>query len=291
MKTVNYILVMLVALSIFGCQKDPLTAINDGSWNKERNIIGISFVGQVGKTTIVRNEQGATIVFKDYADDFSAIKVNSLEVSYGATASVKIGETLDFNNAGNTATITVTPANGDPFVWTVKADKFVNPYKGTWSIQNFKFKWDDWNGWGLAGEANVADKFPLAASGSDDMITFGSVEGVDPSGALFGSYVRANGADAAFGAYTLNGTDWSFKFGQLPGGTGKYFINPDNSVSVQINGSATKFVSKGSKETDGTTMTYQLDAKQDMSIDWNDYYSTVNQLKTTFDIWYVLKKQ
>lgn len=291
MKTARYILATLIAVAIFGCQKDPLTEINDGSWNKERNIINIAFADQIGKVSIKRDGEKALIEFSDYSDNFGAIEVKSLELSYGATSSVVAGGKLNFDNPDKTATIIVTPANGEPLTWTLKASKYTNPYTGTWSVQTFRFKWDDWNGWGLQGEANVADKMSSVSKGLDDRITFGAIAGINASGLLYGNYERVSGADAAFGSYTFNGVDWSDKFGQLPNGKGKYYINSDNTITIEIDGSGKKLTSKGSKQADGVTMNYQLNSTQIWTIDWNNYYNTENQLKVAFEIWYILKKQ
>jgi len=291
MKSYKYLLVIMITAILSGCQKDPLSEINDGAWNKERNILNISFAGQVGSTTIKRIGDTATIEFLSYSADFSAIAVNSLEVSYGANASVSVGEKLNFDNPDHSASIKITPVNGEPLVWTIKVDLYDNPYAGTWAIQTFRFKWDDWFGWGLSGEDNVVAKMSAVAKGLDDVITFGGIEGVDPSGSLYGSYERAAGADGLFGSYiSALGTDFSYKFGQLPGGKGKYFINPDNSISVEMEGSSQKITSKGSKSTDGQTMDYQLNSPQDWSIDWDDYYGSENQLKMAYEIWYILTK-
>jgi len=278
---------------MFACQKDPLSEIRDGGWNKERNIIGISFAGQIGLTTIVRDGTNATIGFLDYSSDFSNIQINALEVSYGASASVKVGDKLNFNNAEKTATITITPANGEPLIWKIVAGQYVNPYNGTWSIQSFRMKWDDWNGWGLSGEANVADKLSSAAPGMDDMITFGGIDGVDEaSGAVYGAYERTSGANGSFATYISPlGNNWSNLLGQLPNGKGKYYINADNTITIVLEGSTAKYNSKGSTATDGATMTYGLNTSQIWTIDWNDYYSTENQLKMVYQLWYLLKKQ
>ena len=292
MKTYKYILVIMITAILSGCQKDPLSVVNDGAWNKERNILNISFAGQVGSTTITRDGNTATIEFLSYSDDFSAIAVNALEVSFGASASVSVGEKLNFNNPDHSATIKITPVNGEPLDWTIKVALYDNPYAGTWGVETFRFKWDDWFGWGLAGEDDVVAKMSTTAKGLDDAITFGAIEGVEPSGSLYGSYERAAGADGSFGSYISPlGTDFSYKFGQLPNGKGKYFINPDNTISVEIDGSGQKLTSKGSKTTDGQTMNYQLDSPQDWSIDWNDYYGSENQFKVAYEIWYILKKK
>lgn len=292
MKTNKYIMVIMLAATLFGCQKDPLSEINDGAWNKERNIINIGFAGQVGKATIVRNGDDATIEFVSFSDDFSAIEVTSLELSYGATASISVGGKLNFSNTDHTATITVQPVNGEPLTWTIKASSFTNPYAGTWSIQNFKFKWDDWNGWGLSGEAEVALKILTAAPGTDDIIFFSGIEGIETSGAFYGTYERSSGANGEFGAYISPiGTDWSDKFGQLPNGKGKYYINADNTVSIEIEGSGKKYTSTGATALTSTTMTYSLISPQTWTINWDDYYSTENQLKVAYQIWYSLTKQ
>ena len=55
MKRYKFIFLALTLVTLFGCQKDPLSEIKDGGWNKERNIIGISFDGQIGQTTIARD--------------------------------------------------------------------------------------------------------------------------------------------------------------------------------------------------------------------------------------------
>lgn len=292
MKTYKFILVMMVTTLFLGCQKDPLKDITEGSWNKERNIINISFSDQIGKTTITRTDTDAIITFLDFAEDFSTIEVTGLEVSYGASSSVAVGQKLDFSNPDKTATITITPVNGEPLTWIVKAGKYVNPYKGTWGIQSFKFKWDDYNGWGLQGEATVDSKMSSTAPGLDDILTFGGIEGSDASGAFYGSYERTKGADGAYPSYTSPaGTDWSEKFGQLPNGKGKYFINADNTVSIEIDGSSKRLTSKGSQATDGLTMTYDLNSPQIWTIDWDNYYGTENQLKMAYEIRYILKKQ
>ena len=292
MKIYKFVFLTLILASMFACQKDPMSEIKDGAWNKERNIIDISFSGQIGKVKIVRSGTNATIEFLDYSEDFSNIQINSLEISYGASATVKAGDKLNFNNAAKTATVTVTPANGEPLVWTIKAGLYVNPYRGSWTIKNFRMKWDDYNGWGLSGEADVALKMTKAAPGTDDVLTFGGIDGVDASGGYYGVYERTSGSDGLFASYiSPKGNDWSDKFGQLPNGKGKYVINPDNTISITLDGSTKKYNSKGSTASDGSVMTYELNAAQVWTIDWNDYYSTENQLKMTYKLWYTLNKK
>jgi hypothetical protein len=213
-------------------------------------------------------------------------------VSSNATIEPASGASVDFTqNPDHSAIYKVTSQSGETRDWTITVELFNNPYEGQWSINKFSLKWDDWNGWGLSGEADVIAKIPNIAPGLDDKIIFKSLEGIDETGSFYGAYERTPGADGKFGTYiSLAGTDWSDKFGQLPNGKGKYFINPDNSISILMDGTTKKINSKGSKTTDGSTMTYSLNSPPVSTIDWNDYYGTENQLKTAYEIWYVLAK-
>ncbi len=137
MRKLNYIVLFLLTATMFACTKDPMSEITDGKWNMERNIINITFEGQVGNAVVTRNGDVATINFTyntSTSKDFSAIKIGAMEVSYGATASVKAGETLNLENAGKSATITVTPANGAPLDWVVKLTPFTETLLGVWDI-------------------------------------------------------------------------------------------------------------------------------------------------------------
>ena len=285
----NLLLLVAGAVVATSCQKDPLDDITEGGWNRERNIIGISFKGQIGKAEIVRTGDDATIKFICNTSDMSSVELADMELSVGAKASVNIGDKLNFDNPENIAVINVTAATGAVLEWKVKAEKFVNPYEGTWSIQRFFFKYDDWNGWGLAGENFVSAAIPNAAKSDDDIITFGAVEGVDATGAIYGAYERTAGANGEFGSYvSREGKDWAFKFGQLPAGKGKYFINPDNTISVEIDGTNKKYTSKGITESTASSIKFELKADQIWEINWDDYYCAENQIRMAYQVWYDL---
>ena len=63
MRKLTYVALFLTIGMMFSCQKDPMSEINDGDWNKERNIIGITFADQVGTATITRDGNNAEINF------------------------------------------------------------------------------------------------------------------------------------------------------------------------------------------------------------------------------------
>lgn len=139
MKKIKYIIFLLLAVSFSACQKDPMSEINDGAWNHERNILNIKFDGQVGNAVITRNRDAANIRFTYNPiskHPISAVPVSLLEISYGATASIQRGSVLDFDNETSTATIRVTPVNGEPLDWTVTLEPFVEELLGTWNVKS-----------------------------------------------------------------------------------------------------------------------------------------------------------
>jgi hypothetical protein len=199
--------------------------------------------------------------------------------------------------AGKTVLLTVQLSNPTRYMLNTVYNKTVvaisvhaNPYQGSWTISSFTYHWDDGNGWGNSGEAAVVNQLPNSAPGLDDIITFGSFSGINPTG----SYKRTAGADGKFASYIdpNTGIDWSGKFGQLPAGSGTYLINSDNSVTITIGGNT--YHSIGCSTTDGTTMTYLLNPVpfSPGSIDWSNYYGdNTNKFCVATKIWYVLKKQ
>jgi len=238
MKAFKYIMVIAVSTALFGCQKDPLSEITDGSWNRERNILNISFTGMIGNPTIERQGDNATIEFLYNANlgaDFSAIKVTSLEVSFGAEASVAVGQTLDFNNADNTAVITVNPVNGEPFNWIVKLNPFTEPLDGNWNIAEMKIlinimgDFPEWGGtW---DESNMSVYLTESSFEMDNVLSF-VFEGFNEAGNSYGTFNNQVGADGKYGEFTRNewGYDYNSKYRLLPKGSGTWEKNYSNST-------------------------------------------------------------
>ena len=54
------LLILTTSAFLWSCQKNPLDEVNEGKWNKERNILGITFNGQVGDAVIDRTGDSAT---------------------------------------------------------------------------------------------------------------------------------------------------------------------------------------------------------------------------------------
>jgi len=140
MKKINYAFLLLLVVSQFACVTDPLKEIEEGKWNNERSVINIKLENQVGKAVIERiDDQTGTILLAINADavsDLSSIKLSSIQLSYGATSNVNVGESLNFNNASQSTTMTVTSPTGKSREYTITATSFKETILGTYKITN-----------------------------------------------------------------------------------------------------------------------------------------------------------
>ncbi|MBP7462890.1 MAG: hypothetical protein KA793_01060 [Bacteroidales bacterium] len=237
MRKLTYVALFLTIGMMFSCQKDPMSEINDGDWNKERNIIGITFADQVGTATITRDGNNAEINFTyntSASADFSAIKIQKLEISYGASSSVNVGDALNFQNDSKSATITITPANGESLIWTVILKPFTETLLGTWSINGLYVYGGTGPSYGGASTAKMSDK-PWCWSTTegpdkehDNTLTF-TMEGITSEGNTYGKIVNAAGADGKYAnfiyvAKTPN-IDLNKFYRTIPKGEGKWMRN------------------------------------------------------------------
>lgn len=206
MRRYKYMVMFLMVTVLFACRKDPMDDIQDGKWNKERNIINIVFQDQVGEATVSREGDLATIDFTyntSASANFSAIKISEIELSYGAGASVKSGETLNFENAGHSAVITVTPANGEPLEWIVKLTPFTETLLGTWDITGLYVYGGTGPEYGGAAVLKMSDKswcWPSSegpAKEQDNNLTF-TMTGITPEGHTYGTVINNAGADGKY---------------------------------------------------------------------------------------------
>ena len=140
MKKIVYVLFAVIALTQSGCQNDPLEDIEEGNWNNERNVLEIKFENQVGNAMIARvDDQTGTInlaINVDAVPDLSHIVIKEMVLSYDAKSSVNEGEALNFANAQNSATLTVTSPTGKSRNYTVVASSFRESLVGTYDIDN-----------------------------------------------------------------------------------------------------------------------------------------------------------
>lgn len=224
----------MACLAFVACQKDPLADIEEGSWNKEKRLIGISFENQAGDASISidaddisKGTAEVTIVNPDMS---AGIKVTKLEVSYGATSSIAINDVVKFN-ADNSATITVTGHDGGVRTYTIYVTPLSEPFDGTWKIDEF----DLWGGTGpeygggsfvnLNADASWWDAVSGPAAELDNIIEF-KLEGVNDAGQTYGTCDNGVGSDGKYADFVWvaglpNGysvTDVNYNFRRIPKG-------------------------------------------------------------------------
>lgn len=225
---------VLGSIALISCQKDIMKDINDGGWNKERNITEIKFENQIGLATITRSGENATISFKYNLDATGSkkIKLLSLVPSWGATANMKSGDVVDFDNASNQAKIVVTGANGQQLEWKVNMIPFAEPIKGDWKITEMMvyggcdggaYGGDHWVNIGTL-VSEFLDNKPSCEM--DNIITFEQT-GFTESGNSVGNIINNPGPDGKYADFKWkNGTDDASRIYRLiPKSGGKWEHN------------------------------------------------------------------
>lgn len=297
MKKIIYNIWLLVVIVVFSsCEKDLMSDINEGDWNNERNILDINLKQQIGLSEIVRTGDQTSIKITVNASglDLKAIDITSMVLSYDAKANVTSGDKLDFDNPEKKSSIIVTSKKGENLQWDIYITPFINEIEGDWKISSFFIKWDDGFGWGNAGSAEVSDLIPESATGLDDIITFGQVEGANDEGLVYGNYERTKGNDnlAPSFVYSTTGVDWASKFNHLPVGTGEWLLNKDNSITITVNGKS--YTTKIFQKMDASNLKIPLDPGPfDLGkLNWDNYYGDhSNKFVSTKELFYSLKKQ
>lgn len=134
----KYVGIVCIVLAQTGCVKDLQDDVNAGGWNHERSITGITFENQVGTAVIetVSDTEGTVEVSINIAavPDLSAVKIDKLELSYQATASVQPGDVLNFENESRSASIVVTATTGEQREYVVTVSEFMEDLVGTYDV-------------------------------------------------------------------------------------------------------------------------------------------------------------
>ena len=143
----NILLIALGALVLMSaCTKDPWAKVEEGSWNRDHRILDIKFAGQAGLAQVKDVDAATGTVTVQLAtnlvSDMSKVTVETLDLSYKATASVQRGGTLDFTGAA--PTITVTSATGEARTYTVNMTEFTETIIGKYAITSSRV----WGGTG-----------------------------------------------------------------------------------------------------------------------------------------------
>lgn len=311
MKNLKYILFAFVLIQ-FSCVKDPLKEIEEGDWNNERSIINLKFENQVGKAEIERDDESTgsieIAINVGAVPDLSNIKLNSLQLSYGATSSLKEGESLNFENPDRSAEVTVTSPTGKSRTYTITATEFTETILGTYDVTNLIV----WGGTGpeYGGGAVLAmtDKpwvWPETggpASELDNTYTF-EMTGVTDDGNTYGTFVNNAGDDGMYAdfQYVLDPvTDVNHFYRKVPAGEGEWFRNyATNTITFTFSDGSTtsgQFVAGGTEDLgydrSKTTEDFALAFNLNGTDDWDNIYSDYDKfVKRPRRYWIDLSKQ
>ena len=294
---ISNLFLLLIVITQFSCVKDPFEEFDEGNWNNERSILTLKFENQVGKEQIVRvDDQTGTITLginTGAVADLSAVKINSLVLSYGAEATVQPGETLNFENESSSNTITVTSPTGKSRIYTVIAEPFEETIIGTYHIHNLIVYGGTGPEYGGGGVLAMTDKpWVWLPSGGpdaelDNTLTL-ELEGFTEDGNSFGKIVNNAGADetyadfqqVAFGSYPT--TDVNGFYRKIPTGEGTWsrnyatgmvtftFADGTKTSGQFVEGPVTEDLGNGySKTVDNYAFAFNLNGTDD----WNSIYS------------------
>ena len=138
MNKLKYLLSAFVLLCFASCKDDPWEDVADGGWNHERSIIDVKFEGQAGTPTITETDSETGVIelqlASDMVADMSKVRVETLTLSYKATANVASGGTIDFTKGD--PQIVVTSPNGESRTYTLEMTEFTETLTGTYTISN-----------------------------------------------------------------------------------------------------------------------------------------------------------
>ena len=295
MKNIKYALLLLIAISLFACVTDPLKEIEEGNWNNERSIINIKLENQVGKAVIERiDDQTGTIVLAinvDAVPNLSDIKLSSIQLSYGAVSSVKMGESLNFENASKSATMTVTSPTGKTREYTITATSFKETILGTYKITNLVIYGGTGPEYGGASVMAMTSKSWLwpatggPAAEQDNTLTF-TLSGITEDGNTYGKVVNNAGADGLYADFIYIKdpvTDVNFHYRKIPKGDGEWsrnyvtgtvsFTFPDGKTTIcTYVGAGVEDMGNGkSKTTTANAFRFTLAGTDDWGAIYSDY--------------------
>ena len=210
----QYVLMACMLLVQSGCVRDLQDDVNEGGWNHERSIIGISFENQVGTATIetISSTEGIVNVSINIAavPDLSAVKIDKLELSYQATASVEPGDALNFENESRSASIVVTATTGEQREYVVTVSEFMEDLVGTYDVTGLMVYAGTGPEYGGAAVMALSDKSwcwsetygPQAEC--DNVLTF-TMTDISEDGNTSGICVNDAGADGKYADFLFLG--------------------------------------------------------------------------------------
>ncbi len=305
MKITLKIFLLLAVVTQFSCVKDPFKEFEEGNWNNERSILCIKFQNQVGAAEIVRDGDATGTIMvginTDAVSDFTNIELSTLVLSYDASATVDVGDALNFENESSSATITVTSPTGISREYTVIAEPFTETILGTYAVSNLIV----WGGTGpeYGGGAVLAmtDKpwvWPEnggPAAELDNTITL-ELGGFTDQGNSYGTITNNAGPDGAYAdfQYVLDpSTDVNGFYRKIPAGEGQWernyatgmvtFTFADGSTTSGVFVESATTVDLGfdqTKTVENQAFQFQLNGTDDWDNIYSDYDKFVKKPRT-----------
>lgn len=107
-------------------------------WLRERTPVSFRLENQIGEAVITHDwrhdDEGAVSVrlVTGAINDMAAVKVEGIELQYGATASVQAGSTLDLSSGKGS--FVVTAETGETREYTVTYSAFIEPFEGVYDL-------------------------------------------------------------------------------------------------------------------------------------------------------------
>lgn len=312
MRYLVHFILLITALGLISCQKDPLSTIENGGWNNERTIESIKFEHQVGPAEITRIDDATgkveITINIDAVPDLISIKIEELVLSYQAESSVAEGEALNFENETNSATITVTSPTGKSREYTVTAGSFSESLVGTYEITALSLYGGTGPEYGGAAVLNLTDKpwvWPDTggpAAELDNTLTF-EMTGITEEGNTYGTVTNSAGEDGAYADFMFVGdpqTDVNHFYRKIPKGEGEWMRNytngtitftfPDGTTTTgTLESAGTQDLGNGlSKIIENLALAFNLNGTDD----WDNIYSDYDKfVKRPRIYWIEINKQ
>lgn len=282
MKRLTYCIILIIGISFQACQDDPWEDIENGQWNNERSILSITFQNQVGQAEIDRiDEENGLIelsINADAVDDLSAISLQELVLSYGAQSNINEGESLNFENDGNTANLVVTSQNGKTREYTIKVNYFTETLLGKYSIDNLILFGGTGPEYGGGGVLDLTSKpwiWPEDGGPEAELDNYLEFElgGITEEGNTYGTVINYAGEDGLYADFQFIGdpvTDVTNFYRKIPTGTSEWERNYNT-------GTITFTFSDGHT----TTGTFESAGTEDLG---NGLSKTIENMAFAFDL-------
>lgn len=277
----------------YSCQVDPWEDIESGDWNNERSVLSIKFQNQVGQPVIERiNDETGEIELSingDAVEDLSAISLEELVLSYGATSNVQEGENLNFENPDNSAVLTVTSQNGKTRDYTIKVNSFTESLLGRYEIDNLVLYGGTGPEYGGGAVLDLTSKPWIWPEGQgpeaelDNYLVF-ELGGITAEGNTYGTVTNYAGSDESYADFQFvlePATDVNNFYRKIPKGEAEWtrnyttgtitFTFPDGHTTTgTIEAAGTEDLGNGlSKTIENMAFAFNLNGTDD----WDNIYS------------------